>query len=146
MRIGKVWVRVDSVHIGPDGREDRVSSFAAGQKGARGGKTYISYAEPAESGLGNTTTILAFGAGKLTLSRLGAVEQKLGFETGKAVSCPYKTPFMTAMLKAETQMLNIEENGGRVSIYIEYSLSVDGQPAGSVKLRILAGEDVALEH
>jgi uncharacterized beta-barrel protein YwiB (DUF1934 family) len=146
MRSGKVWVRVDSVHIGPDGREGRASSFAAGQKGARGGKTYISYAEPAESGLGNTTTVLAFDAGKLTLARLGAVKQKLGFETGKTASCSYKTPFMAVRLTAETRMLNIEENGGRVSIYVEYSLCMDGRLAGLVKLRILAGEDVALEH
>lgn len=141
-----VNVSVKSVHIDAAENQDIIESFAIGKKNYHGDKIYISYAEPDESGLTGTTTILKIAGDKLTLTRSGEIEQKLDFHAGELTRSIYQTSFGALTMDVDTKKLQITFFDEDIDIYIEYILMINGELQGLTRLCICVREDSKVGH
>lgn len=146
MTVRFVNVSVESVHIDASEKPDVINSFAIGKLDRYKDKIYISYEEPAETGIEKTKSILKIDGETVTLTRTGEIEQKLEFKKDIISDSVYKTPFGSLRISVDTRSLDIVFEEDTITIYIEYILLLNGELQGLTKMRIWVREDNKFGH
>ncbi len=146
MAVTAVDITIESIRLDEDGGEDAITTFAKGKRAEYKGVVYVDYDEPAVSGLEGTHTLLKWYGDRLLLSRRGAVAQQQEFCAGCTSECLYETSFIVLPMKAETRLIESAVDSSAMDIYIEYFLTLGGEPQGLTKLRILVREDVGIGY
>ncbi len=141
-----VMVRIESIHSAFDGASDMITTLVKGKWLEKNGINYVSYAEPEESGLGGTHTLLKWDGESLCLTRFGGVQQEQIFVVGETTSCVYQTEFLQLPLLTTTQLIDSVVDDDFMDIYVEYFLLIGDQEQGLTRLRILVGEDLGIGH
>lgn len=87
----------------------------------------VAYEETELSGMDGTTTYLKIFEEKLILQREGSTIAQLEFQKGNNNVSLYDTPYGTLelMLKTNDVSMNIDDNGGKIKV--DYDISLSGQ-------------------
>lgn len=100
---------------------------ARGNLAEQSGIVTITYADPAMEGV---PTSLRFDSKSLTMTRNGAYQTSLRFQTGKTEPVAYQTPYGTISLTVQTNLLQIDRTAYGWQIDLAYEIgfgSGDGE-------------------
>lgn len=94
------------------------------------------YEETEISGMEGTTTILTIKEDQVILEREGTTSTKMIFNEDEDSIALYNTPYGMLEITISTSNLDVQmgEDGGK--LYIEYEMSVYGQPSFNTKLSL----------
>lgn len=136
-----VRIQVKGTQIYPDGREDKQDFQVTGSFYKRQGNYYIFYQESEATGMAGVSTALRVEKNKLTLTRMGAADQRQIFEPGVLHHSNYVTPFVSLYLGAlaEEMEISLTELGGHITL--KYKLFADEQEISQNTLKILIKGD-----
>lgn len=98
----------------------------------------ISYQEPKEADVGDTTTtVTVLQSGAVSVNRVGFLNTGMIFERGVPHACIYDTGFFQFQVTIRTHALenSMTENGGCIDI--DYSLDIGGQSEGRNHLKFI---------
>ncbi|WP_026183887.1 DUF1934 domain-containing protein [Desulfitobacterium hafniense] len=137
----EVLIQIASTQSYEEGSEERMEFSAAGTLHKREGSYYIVYRDSATAGTAEVTTSLKVEPAKVTLNRMGAIDQKQIFEQGVRHSSTYVTPQGSLFLQVLTEEMKIDltEQGGNITL--KYNLFFDEQWVSHNSLRINIKED-----
>lgn len=131
-----IRITVKGVQRDGAGELGSTETTASGEYYFRNGSHYIFYEERAEDSGEMIKNSLKLKGNLLELTRKGAVNSRMVFETGKSHATDYATPFgLLRMETATSQVLFVEEEG-RLQIHAEYELWMDGGMVSSCRLTI----------
>lgn len=97
---------------------------------------YAIYEETELSGMAGTTTTIKIKPNEFSLIRMGTTNARVEFKDSYKNISMYNTPYGTLELSVQTKKLDIDinENGGKVSV--DYDMSLSGQPPLKTTLNI----------
>ena len=116
-----------------EGQEpDVIELITEGTMEFRDGGWDISYEESELTGLAGVTTTFRVEAGKVTLSRTGALKSQMVFQQGIAHDSLYQMPFGALMITvcAKSVYFDIVPDGGVIDLV--YSIEIENSAAGMV--------------
>ncbi len=115
--------------------------FADGERYAARGKlteqngvVTLAYADPAMDG---APTSLRFDSKTLTMTRFGAYQTILRFQSGNAESAAYQTPYGEISLTVRTTLLRINRTACGWQIDLAYEIGVGGGEGEAHEMNIL---------
>ena len=109
-----------------EGEDSRIELITVGRHYKKNGVHYITYQETQLSGMEGTTTLLKVYPDRITLVRMGSVQQKQEFRLGEKTCGTYITPYGAMEMAAVTSKLGFSYRGAGGSMHIEYELEIDG--------------------
>lgn len=132
----EVLIEVVSTQSYEEGSNDRIEFTTVGTLHDREGTLYLVYREPKTIGIAGVTTSLKIELAKVTLNRMGAIDQKQIFEQGIYHGSPYTTPQGSIFFKVFTEDIEIDltERGGNITL--KYNLFSDEHLVSHNLLRI----------
>ena len=99
------------------------------------------YAEPAESGMAGTLTVLDISPGRVVLTRSGAVTHNFIFSQGDTFSTVYETPYGRLNTEIHTGALRARLNLHGGAVEVSYELTIGGvQSEHQLSLRVRTEE------
>ena len=116
-----------------DGQEPEIVELTTcGTMEFRDGGWDISYEETDLTGLAGVTTTFRVEAGKVTLSRTGALKSQMVFQQGVPHESLYQMPFGALMITvcAKSVYFDIVPDGGVIDLV--YSIEIENSAAGMV--------------
>lgn len=129
----RIWLRYEDQHL--RGEENYEGHWAA-----RGGAYYCIYEEHLgeQQRLEAVRNTLRLGEKTLTLIRQGAVQCRQQFRQGEAGEAPYRTPYVSYLLRWQTHRLHILLEPERCSAEVElaYSLWIGEEEIGQRELKM----------
>lgn len=130
----KAIISISSSQI--NDKEDAIEVVTPGEFYKRDDKYYAIYDETEISGMEGTTTTLKISPNKLLLERVGTTSASMEFQEKNEHITLYNTPYGVLELKINTNKLdvNVNEKGGEV--FINYNMSISGQPSQNTELTI----------
>lgn len=130
----KAIISISSSQI--NDKEDAIEVVTPGEFYKRDDKYYAIYDETEISGMEGTTTTLKISPNKLLLERVGTTSASMEFQEKNEHITLYNTPYGVLELKINTNKVdvNVNEEGGEV--FINYNMSISGQPSQNTELTI----------
>lgn len=97
---------------------------------------YVVYEETEISGMSGTTTTFKISPDSFLLLRQGTTGARMKFKCGDENISMYNTPYgvLEIIIKTNDLKINVDENGGEVSI--DYDIILEGQEAQNTKLNV----------
>lgn len=133
-----VIVSVSSVQS--ESEDDNIEIVTPGKFYKKEKDYYVAYDETKLSGMEGTTTTFKISpkGDKFSLIRMGTTSTKMEFEKYKEQIVLYNTPYGTLELKLDTKKLDIDidEDGGDISIDYKMSIGVDKPLETTLKINI----------
>ncbi len=123
----KVIVTVVGTQTDAAGEESRIELVTVGSRHEKDGVSYVTYRESEISGLEGTTTLLKLYPDRMTLVRMGAVEQKQEFVPGLRSDGAYITPYGSLKMAVVTRSLERAAAGGKDAVMAGYDLEINGR-------------------
>lgn len=98
---------------------------------------YIFYEEEQE-GFGKIQTKIAiYYLGYVRIVKKGVIHSDMEFHWGEESSCEYKTPFSSTQITYKTDHMGVHiGNAGDLSIHIQYTMNLDGEPYSESSVKI----------
>ncbi|HHY25808.1 MAG TPA: DUF1934 domain-containing protein [Desulfitobacterium dehalogenans] len=139
--VKEVLIQVVSTQSYEQGSEERIEFSTVGNLHKRQGSYYIIYRDSETTGGAGVTTSLKVEPAKVTLNRMGAIDQKQVFERGILHGSAYSTPQGSLFLQVFTEDMKIDltEQGGNITL--KYNLFIDDQWVSHNSLWINIKED-----
>lgn len=119
--------------------DEQMETICTGRYKKMNGKHVVIYDEFFEEENGQAarnTNILKVSDGFLSIKKSGAITTTMEFEEGKNTFTIYKTPYGTFNMMIHTNSLKIKEDTDRLTLYIDYSLSLNGQQVSECSISI----------
>ncbi len=125
-----VIISVDSTQRFFGEEKQTVQIVTDGFMKTAGDKIYISYEESEVTGMEGTTTTFAVSKDHVVLTRTGAVQSEMVFETGKTNVSLYDVGFgaLTIGIRARRLKSTLGPDGGRLEI--SYGIEIEEQAQG----------------
>lgn len=110
---------------GPHDEPEQIELVTCGKYSHAGEETVFSYMESEMTGLGKTKTTFRVGPKAVTLTREGALNAQMVFETGRKHIFLYETPYGASSMGVDTRRLEhgLGETGGKMEI--DYTIDLD---------------------
>ena len=131
-----VLITVKGVQQGEAGEMSSSETVVQGEYYFRSGSHYIFYEETAEDSGEKIKSSLKLKENTLELTRKGAVDSRMIFETGKRHAAEYATPFGILQMETDTSRILLSEEEKGLRIKAEYDLWANGVPLSKCKLTI----------
>ena len=96
----------------------------------------LSYREGADSGMGDTVTILTVTPGKVVLERRGEVVCRMVFRPGRRCLTDYATPYGSFPLELAARDVESALEDGRGRLYLRYGLRLGEGSMGVNRLEL----------
>ena len=119
----------------PEGGETVTKLSAAGEYFERNGAIYILYGENAEDG-GTIKSRIKLKDLLLEVTKKGAMNTCMIFETGKEHMLEYATPFGSLQMGILTHSVEVEQSDNELTIEADYSLTTGGAEISRCKISI----------
>lgn len=105
---------------------DKIEFVTDGNICVRSGKTYVTYKEHRDMGMGNSRVVLKIEEDMVTMRRMGDFQTVMIYKSGEITDFNYGTPFGELNIKIRTERIEntLTEDGGRLTM--EYLLFTGG--------------------
>lgn len=120
-----------------DENEEIVETAAFGDFAVLGEKLCVKYEELSEEG-DITKTLIKISDESVEVMKRGYVESKLVFAEGKVTETDYNTPYGIFAMSVDTARAAYELTEEGVSVDIEYTLFLNGEPVSINRLNMKA--------
>lgn len=97
---------------------------------------YAIYDETELSGMEGTRTTLKIEEDAFSLSRVGTTTTDMNFKESQEDVVLYNTPYGALELRTKTKELKIDVNEDGGQVFLNYNMSISGQPAQTTVLKI----------
>lgn len=132
----EVLITITGTQNSPEDGENTLEVTSRGEYFFRGGKHFVVY-EEAEEGSGTVIrNRVKFKQGYLETVKNGAVNATLFFETGKAISSCYETPYGSMMMETETAWVDVTESEELIEVEASYKLSMNCEFLADCRIHI----------
>ncbi len=132
----EVKITVKGIQQDDTGESNGTETVAAGEYYFRNGSHYIFYTETAEGSGESTRNSLKLKGDILELTRKGAQNSRMVFETGKRHAMDYATPFGVLRMETAASGIRLLEEEKNLRIGAEYELWADDMKVSSHRLTI----------
>ena len=112
---------------GQTGEGEPIELMTTGTYAFEGDRHIVEYDEVFEDMPGVTHNIVTFGPGGATVHKDGQANVDMVFEVGKTNIACYETPYGGLDMSFTASSVNVAEEEERLSMMIEYALSLNGQ-------------------
>ena len=113
--------------VGRDGEDEPIELMTTGTYAFDAGRHVVEYDEVFEDIPGVTHNIVTFGPDGATVHKDGQANVDMVFEVGKTNIACYETPYGGLDMSFTASSVNVEEEEERLSMMIDYALSLNGQ-------------------
>ena len=145
MKRGDVWVSIRGRQmLAEDIWEESMDMVTSGTISPEPEGFTLTYLEDdVSTGMGNTTTTLMFGGGRVTVFRSGEVSTQMVFEKDRKHVSYYETEMGTMTVGVSTSRLRCDLGGaqGPIDLEMEYTLEIDNEVAGENSISIRVSRD-----
>lgn len=121
-----VWIKVGGYHSVDGQDQEPVITECRGIYNTQGGKHYVRFEEIDEHGQ-RTRTMMKFKEDLLEVTKKGAIQSSMLFETGKMNTTRYETPVGAIEVGVETSNVHVNEELRRITVAADYALHAGGQ-------------------
>ena len=122
----KVWITVSAKARYEDGKKEKTLYTAAGTMEDIPMGWRFTYAEPEESGMAGTATLVEVAGRSVELIRLGTVRNHLSFSPGQAFESLYETPYGKMNMEVHTGSVRSRFTNGGGLLELDYELTAGG--------------------
>ncbi len=112
---------------GQDGEVEPIELMTTGTYDYKEGRHIVEYDEVFEDVPGVTHNIVTFSSEEATVHKDGQANIDMIFEVGKTNLACYETPYGDIDMSFTASSVNVSEEEERLSMMIEYALSMNGQ-------------------
>lgn len=131
-----VLIEIIGVQRDDAGEINSSETIAYGEYYFRNGSHYILYEETDGDSGKTVKNSLKFKEGILELTRKGALQSRMTFETDKRHAADYATPFGMLQMETDTSRILLSEEEEHLRIKAEYDLWANGAFVSKCKLTI----------
>lgn len=131
-----VWIKVGGYHSVDGEAQEPVITECRGVYNTQSGKHYIRFEEIDEHGQ-RTRTMMKFKEDLLEVTKKGAIQSSMTFETGKMNTTRYETPVGAIEVGAETSNVHVDEQTHRITVSADYALHAGGQCVQNSRVEIV---------
>lgn len=119
-----------------DEKEEKITTSTEGEYILFNGKHVIRYKETAQENEEISSNTLKVSPGVIEMSKNGASTTHMVFDLSKETESVYDTPYGCLYFQINTTNISIEEKPDGLLLYMEYSLSNNGNRISDNSIRI----------
>lgn len=120
--------------------DEKIEMMTTGNFYEKNEKFYVQYIDTALDPEVETKTSIKMNEKKVSITRFGALNTHMIFETGISHYSPYETPFGIFEIKTHTNSIQLEMTDTDLKLAVEYILEIDKMSSGVAHFELFAKE------